>query len=76
MADGKGKRKPGTVVVGVGEFDVEKQMWFDFRLCDMGVVVSFCDNQRNFRATVVIDEGKVVYRDKGLLIRDRKSGRK
>ena len=52
------------------------QMWFDIHFCELGLVISFCDNNRNFRATVIVDEGRVVWCEKGLLIRDEKGGGK
>jgi hypothetical protein len=60
----------GTVPIKAGSYEITPTAWFDVRMCDGGLALSLCDLDMNIRYTAVIDDGKVVFKEIGKLVRD------
>lgn len=57
------KRAKGSILVHVGEYQIDRTTWFDIRLCDGGTVISLCDSGHNRRFSVIADGRKVIFRE-------------
>jgi hypothetical protein len=64
----KVRRRAGTgrgsaISLMAGEYKIGSNTWFDVRLCDGGVVLSLCNAPENVRYTIILDQGKVTFRE-------------
>jgi hypothetical protein len=62
----------GTIPTQVGKYLVDDTSWFDVRLCDAGPMLSLCDEELNIRYTIIIEDGKVCFKEVEKLRPDEK----